>query len=63
MTRPLVDQPGAPWEKRGNTAWLGCDGCGTWFPVSPSMLRPGAPPCRCPACGKQFRAAEETGPG
>ncbi len=40
------DAPGAGWEKRGNTLWIGCTRCKTWFPVSPVLTRPGAPAAR-----------------
>ena len=63
MTRQIADAPGPHWEKRGNTVWLGCSGCGTWFPVSPSMLRPDAPSCRCPGCGPEFRPARPAATG
>jgi hypothetical protein len=51
------DTPGAPWEKRGNTLWVGCPGCKGWFPVSPVMARPEAPPACCPHCHQQFKVA------
>jgi predicted Zn finger-like uncharacterized protein len=57
MTQQFADGPGPHWEKRGNTLWLSCPGCGVWFPVSPSMLRADAPQCRCPGCGQEFRPA------
>jgi NAD-dependent SIR2 family protein deacetylase len=63
MTRRVQDPPGPAWEKRGNTVWLGCDACGAFFPVSPSMLREDAPPCRCPKCHRQFRPAPDARPG
>jgi hypothetical protein len=53
----VQDQAGVGWEKRGNTAWVQCGDCRTWFPVSPEMLKPGAPDCHCPACGKDFTMA------
>ncbi len=46
----LRDTAGAAWEKRGNTLWLSCDGCATWFPVSVGLTRPGATPACCPCC-------------
>ncbi len=46
----LRDMPGAAWEKRGNTLWLSCTGCQTWFPVSVALTRPGATPACCPQC-------------
>ena len=63
MTRQISDGMGPHWEKRGNTVWLCCDGCGCWFPVSPSMMRPEAPPCRCPGCGREFRPVPATASG
>jgi len=55
----LRDSPGAAWEKRGNTLWVGCTGadCRTWFPVSPVMTRSGAPPACCPDCHTEFKLA------
>jgi len=58
MFAVLVDSPGAAWEKRGNTAWLRCSGCGTSFPASPELLRADAPPCHCPRCGHSARVGE-----
>jgi hypothetical protein len=46
----LRDTPGASWEKRGNTLWLSCGKCATWFPVSVALTRPGATPACCPNC-------------
>ena len=51
------DAPGAAWEKRGNTLWVGCTQCPTWFPVSPVLTRPGAPAACCPACHSEFKLA------
>jgi hypothetical protein len=55
----LRDSPGAAWEKRGNSLWVGCagPGCKTWFPVSPVMTRPGAPSACCPVCHSEFKLA------
>lgn len=44
----------------GNTVWLACPGCRTWFPVSPRMLAPAAPPACCPACHREFSAKESS---
>jgi hypothetical protein len=57
----LHERPGPHWEKRGNTAWLGCRGCGTWFPVTPDLLQGGAPPCRCPGCGREGGTGPDRG--
>lgn len=47
----LIRDPGGPaTEKRGNTIWVCCPRCATWFPVSPRMLDEGAPACVCPGC-------------
>jgi hypothetical protein len=54
----VADAGGPPWEKRGNAAWLRCPACGTWYPASPAMLGPAAPPCVCPACHAEFRPAD-----
>lgn len=53
------EPPGAAWEKQGNTTWLRCGACGTWFPVAPSLLAQDAPPCRCPRCGQEDRPGPE----
>jgi len=45
---------------RGNTVWVACPGCRTWFPVSPRMLAPAAPPACCPQCHREFPAKEST---
>ncbi len=51
----VADAAGPHWEKRGNTVWLACPACNTWFPVSLAMLQPEAPACRCPRCGHESR--------
>ena len=56
----VKDAAGAAWEKRGNTAWVACPACTTWFPVSPVMLRPDAAPACCPSCHQQFKVAAAT---
>jgi hypothetical protein len=56
----LRDAAGAPWEKRGNTAWIACPACDTWFPASPVMLRPDAAPACCPRCHEQFKVAAQS---
>ena len=40
------DPPGAAWEKRGNTVWVRCASCDTWFPGFPghaAARRPAVP--------------------
>lgn len=56
---PIIirDSPGAPWEKRGNTLWVGCPSCQGWFPVNPALARPEAPPACCPQCHREFKVA------
>lgn len=56
----VKDATGASWEKRGNTAWVACPACNTWFPVSPVMLRSDAVPACCPSCHHQFKVAAAT---
>jgi hypothetical protein len=53
----IRDAGGAPWEKRGNAAWVRCPGCGGCYPVSPQMLGADAPDCCCPTCHLEFRPA------
>lgn len=53
------DAQGAPWEKRGNTAWVACARCQTWFPIATSMLRATAPDCHCPNCHHEFSVRRE----
>lgn len=60
MWRRLEDAAGAVWEKHGNTAWLECPACRSWFPVAPSMLRSAAPCCHCPGCHAEAGLAEAT---
>ncbi len=55
MAQFIQDTVGAPWEKRGNSVWVKCDACPTWFPASPALLRPEAVPACCPACHHEFR--------
>ncbi len=59
MKAPLIvkDSVGAIWEKRGNTAWVECPKCQSWFPASPIMLRNDAPPAICPNCHHEFYLA------
>jgi hypothetical protein len=56
---PLIlrESPGAPWEKRGNTLWVCCGACATWFPASPVLTRSGAAPACCPNCHAEFKLA------
>jgi len=54
-------RPGA-YEKVGNTVWVRCPACASWFPVSPLMLDGIAPPCICPACHADFRPGTAAGP-
>ncbi len=53
----LRDSPGASWEKRGNTLWVGCPHCKGWFPASPVLARPEAPAACCPHCHQEFKVA------
>jgi hypothetical protein len=59
MPEIVRDTQGAAWEKRGNTLWVGCTQCATWFPVSPVLTRPGAPAACCPACHSEFKLAAQ----
>jgi hypothetical protein len=56
MKAPAIvrESPGAHWEKRGNSLWVSCTSCATWFPASPAMLAVTAPPACCPVCHHEF---------
>ena len=49
---------GASWEKTGNTSWVQCDPCKSWFPVGPSLLARPEVKLHCPHCHREFVAAE-----
>jgi predicted Zn finger-like uncharacterized protein len=54
MTRLSIEADRA----RGNTAWIVCPACATWFPVNPRLLAPDAPTACCPNCHHEFRPEE-----
>lgn len=56
MSRAAGANEGGKYE--GNTAWVACPACRSWFPVSPRMLAPAAPPACCPQCQQEFSAEE-----
>lgn len=55
----IRDSGGPATEKHGNTAWVRCVACPTWFPVAPRMLDASAPACVCPACLAEFHPAAQ----
>lgn len=50
-----------PGEKSGATIWVRCPGCALWFHAAPAFFAPPSrtpPALHCPACGRDFPAAE-----
>jgi hypothetical protein len=47
-----------PGEKRGNTSWVACRACETWFHVTSDLLDRGEVSLHCPKCHDEFAPAE-----
>ncbi|MCC7258212.1 MAG: hypothetical protein IT486_07550 [Gammaproteobacteria bacterium] len=58
MTMQRQDPAGEAGKYGGNTVWVACPDCRTWFPVSPRMQAPAAPPACCPQCHREFMVKE-----
>ena len=49
---------GGSAEKQGNTSWVQCPDCQTWFPVSIALLDSPDVSMHCPGCHREFAAGE-----
>ncbi len=47
---------GGPWEKAGNTSWVRCASCDSWFHVAEEMLDTEGARMHCPHCHNEFTA-------